>query len=230
MKCKWKIVSVFLVVLFLVMLFPATAFAEFGTQDEVSFWVHAIEFTQPENPGFSMNDRGYIRPKIDADKTFYAPLNVPNGVIVTNLVLYYLHGPLSFAPIEFTFEWSVGNAPYGPIDKVSSSQVGYGTVDTGGETINNDHMYRLVVDFPEDLKEVGFKGVKVSYQRQISPAPSTESFNDVPVGYFFHQHIEALAASGITTGFSDGTFRPKEYVTREQMAAFLSRALGLHHP
>ena len=46
--------------------------------------------------------------------------------------------------------------------------------------------------------------------------------------YWAFQHIEALAASKITTGFPDGTFRPTELVTRAQMATFLVRALGLH--
>jgi len=42
--------------------------------------------------------------------------------------------------------------------------------------------------------------------------------------------MEALAASGITVGYSDGTFRPTNPVTRAQMATFLARALGLHWP
>jgi hypothetical protein len=38
--------------------------------------------------------------------------------------------------------------------------------------------------------------------------------------------INRLAASGITGGCADGEFCPKRAVTREQMASFLSRALG----
>ncbi len=36
--------------------------------------------------------------------------------------------------------------------------------------------------------------------------------------------IEAIAAAGISGGFSDGTFRPNAPVTRGQMATFLVRA------
>lgn len=67
-------------------------------------------------------------------------------------------------------------------------------------------------------------GVKL----QISPAPAVATFPDVAPGFWAFQEIEALAASEITTGFPDGTYRPFEPVTRAQMATFLARALGLH--
>jgi hypothetical protein len=37
--------------------------------------------------------------------------------------------------------------------------------------------------------------------------------------------IGAVAAAGIASGFSDGTYRPNASVTRGQMATFLFRAL-----
>ena len=57
-----------------------------------------------------------------------------------------------------------------------------------------------------------------------------QTFPDVAPGYWAFQAIEALAAAGITTGFPDGEFKPTNPVTRAQMATFLARALGLHHP
>jgi glucose/arabinose dehydrogenase len=50
-------------------------------------------------------------------------------------------------------------------------------------------------------------------------------FLDIPVNSFFCKHIERLKALGITSGFGDGTYRPKEFVTRAQIAAFIIRAL-----
>jgi hypothetical protein len=39
-----------------------------------------------------------------------------------------------------------------------------------------------------------------------------------------HEHdIDALFEAGLTTGFSDGTFRPGDAVRRDQMASFLVR-------
>ena len=69
---------------------------------------------------------------------------------------------------------------------------------------------------------------RAQYVRQISPIPpGPPSFSDI-LGHPQRQAIEALAASGITGGFPDGTFRPNIGLTRAQMAAFLARALGLH--
>ena len=73
-------------------------------------------------------------------------------------------------------------------------------------------------------------GATLVWTRVISPAPGSATFPDVAPGFWAFQEIEALAASGITTGFPDGTYRPFEPVTRAQMAAFLARALGLHWP
>ncbi|MCL2593939.1 MAG: S-layer homology domain-containing protein [Promicromonosporaceae bacterium] len=56
--------------------------------------------------------------------------------------------------------------------------------------------------------------------------PSTARFTDVEVGSQFHCHIEWLAATGITTGWADGTFRPGANVERQAMAAFLYRGLA----
>jgi hypothetical protein len=77
---------------------------------------------------------------------------------------------------------------------------------------------------------VRFFGAAVEWRRIISPAPGSATFPDVSASFWAFQEIEALAASGITTGFPDGTFRPTAPVTRAQMAAFLARALGLHWP
>jgi hypothetical protein len=51
-------------------------------------------------------------------------------------------------------------------------------------------------------------------------------FNDV-AGTPHEQSINAVAQAGIAGGFADGTFKPSELVTRDQMATFLARALQL---
>lgn len=69
---------------------------------------------------------------------------------------------------------------------------------------------------------------RAEWKRQISPAPDTATFGDVPTGHLFFQQIEALAASGITAGCGGGDFCPNDPLTRGQMATFLAKALGLH--
>ena len=57
------------------------------------------------------------------------------------------------------------------------------------------------------------------------PATATDFFADDD-GSAHEADINRLAASGITGGCADGKFCPRSVVTREQMAAFLHRALG----
>ena len=57
-------------------------------------------------------------------------------------------------------------------------------------------------------------------------APSTPSFKDVPRDHPFYKEIEWMRARGITTGWSDGTFRPNDAVNRDAMAAFFYRYAG----
>ena len=77
---------------------------------------------------------------------------------------------------------------------------------------------------------LAFRSVEVDYMLQASPAPAYATFLDVPTSHIFFQYVEALAASGITTGCTSNLYCPDNYVTRGQMAAFLSRALGLNWP
>jgi hypothetical protein len=71
--------------------------------------------------------------------------------------------------------------------------------------------------------------VIVHWKRQVSPAPATATFNDVPTGHWAFRFIEALADSGITSGCGGGSFCPDNTLTRAEMAVFLSKALGLHY-
>ena len=55
---------------------------------------------------------------------------------------------------------------------------------------------------------------------------SASQFVDVPWQHQFYDDIQWLALSGITTGYSDGTFRPSQSVERAAMAAYFYRMAG----
>jgi hypothetical protein len=55
---------------------------------------------------------------------------------------------------------------------------------------------------------------------------SASTFTDVPRSNRFYEEISWLASRGISTGYSDGTFRPVQPVNRDAMAAFLYRLAG----
>jgi predicted acyl esterase len=60
--------------------------------------------------------------------------------------------------------------------------------------------------------------------------PATASFRDVSPSHPFFAEIEWMAEEGISTGFSDGTYRPGPAVSRQAMSAFLARVAGVPNP
>jgi predicted small lipoprotein YifL len=64
------------------------------------------------------------------------------------------------------------------------------------------------------------------------PTPPSQRFIDVPPGNLFYAFVEQMAVQGITLGCSaqGPQYCPAGVVTREQMAAFIIRALGDFNP
>jgi hypothetical protein len=99
------------------------------------------------------------------------------------------------------------------------------SADANGDGVTNPTSYRIEILAYSTL---GFGGVQIVWQRSISPPPLTPTFADVPATDGAFQHIEALAASAVTSGCGNGNFCPEATLTRRQMAVFLAKALGLH--
>ncbi len=66
----------------------------------------------------------------------------------------------------------------------------------------------------------------------IPPSPASQRFNDVPPSNPFYNFIDRLAVLNITLGCSDNPplYCPSPAVSREQMAAFMIRGLGVFNP
>jgi len=76
-------------------------------------------------------------------------------------------------------------------------------------------------------------GIGVAYSSGSDCAYAVQDFGrysgtfvDVPANHQFATEIEWLVDRDITTGFSDGRFKPQSSVTREAFAAFLYRTAG----
>jgi len=57
--------------------------------------------------------------------------------------------------------------------------------------------------------------------------PTAATFLDVAPDFWSYKHIEYLAQEGVVGGYPDGYYRPTWSVTRDQMAVYIARALGL---
>jgi hypothetical protein len=97
------------------------------------------------------------------------------------------------------------------------------------ETIDNlNHTYWVDYFAIVPGTSLQIQAVRLFYTLQVSPAPGSATFGDVPTSHPFFQFVQALVASGITAGCGGGNYCPDAPLTRGQMAVFLSKALGLH--
>ena len=68
----------------------------------------------------------------------------------------------------------------------------------------DDVAWLILVELPTTDATTGFNGVRLRWKRQVSPAPTTARFTDVPTTHVFFQYIEALAASGTSFEHDEG--------------------------
>jgi hypothetical protein len=160
----------------------------------------------------------------------WAPLQLPNGVVIDTIEGFFYDTSAANGSLILTRFF--GTNSFEDIGSASTAgTTGFQTVSYAlNRTVDNtNNIYVIYVDLPID-PALTFKGARVLYRRQVSPAPATATFTDVPTGHLFFPFIEALARSGITSGCAPGQFCPGASITRGEMAAFLSIALGLYWP
>jgi len=56
--------------------------------------------------------------------------------------------------------------------------------------------------------------------------PAAPSFKDVDAGSWYYSHVETVCSGDLMKGYADGSFKPNENITRQEIAAVLVRALG----
>jgi len=231
----------------LVVLAAGTAVAQsFGPGDQV-LSVDASAFLGFDIVGGFTNE-GYLFAFGGSSLLVYAPLALPDGAEITQICLYARNEDpadvvdLGLQAVKLV---SGGLAP-GVVDVpgtllVADFHFGFGTVCTDPisyvfhETADVDNdgtseivAHRLWAYVPAGA--FGLGGARITWHRQVSAAPATASFGDVPPEHPFFPYVEALRASGVTGGCqtSPPLFCPDAPLTRGQMAAFLAIALGLH--
>ena len=172
-----------------------------------------------------------------------AQLQLPEGALLGQLQFWaYDEDPdygLTFHVYEFC--QGVGFDPPTTTVLASADTFGsigyyYGFTPLNGYRVNNQNCgYSVRVIFiPGNTQcrsdKLQLQKFSVSWVRDVSPAPATATFTDVPTNHPFFQFVEALAKSGITGGCGGGNFCPDSPLTRGQMAVFLAKGLGLEWP
>ena len=178
-----------------------------------------------------------------------APLRLPAGAKIVSLELDAIDADAFdavFGTLWSCDRWGLNCSPHpaaaaGPGDCAMAGFVCSGkgfadgpttqTADLTPDAIvvdNTQSSYILTGWADESMAALG--GMIIGYVLQVSPAPGSPTFNDVPVSDPAFQYIEALVASGVTAGCGGGNYCPDSPLTRRQMAVFLAKALGLQWP
>lgn len=216
-------------------LLPTTRHApdEFGTQDYTVTTISATSFTADENSGWYTTLCCLSRAFGGGAGEFYASVNIPTGAVIDYIGLESYSTCAGVAGVEL---WQVTHGFTSGVATFSSTSHGYGTdynaSPIGFQLAQSAHnALVLQVELSSACANYpAFTWVEIWWKRVVSPAPATQTFNDVAPADFGYQYIEALAASGITGGCGGGNYCPNANLTRAQMAVFLSKALGLHWP
>ena len=220
---------------------PAPDF--YGTADTNYHYISAEEFQSTVATGYLETANGFWRGNYALFLAVVAPLRLPSGALVDGYTVVFddsdadqdialaLHrhwvgafGSTGTTQIGTTF-WSSGSPGVRStwVDLDPDHTISYFNTVT---LSTQSYIFRVAL---ENTPDVRFRGVIVHWKRQVSPAPATATFNDVPTGHWAFQFIEALSDSGITAGCGGGIFCPDNTLTRAEMAVFLSKALGLHY-
>jgi hypothetical protein len=201
------------------------------------------EFQGARPVSYSLNNGAsqgsYCSGDVTAECLGYAQIAAPEGAVLTGFDLW---GYDASTDADFHYaliaSCDVQETPvYLVLDQQDVPEQGgdfhYSLTYTPGFQVDNTNCgYSIRLKFtdggepPQDTA-IRVRRVRLSWVRQVSPAPDAATFADVPTDHLFFQFVEALARSGVTGGCGDGNFCPDAPVTRGQMAVFLAKALGL---
>jgi S-layer homology domain len=218
----------------------------FGTAEEGITIVGFQDFFPGSAGAYTQSTAG----ERQSSSPMYAGLNMlPNGALITQVGFYVRDDDSSS---DFN-----GNLCHTFVESNTGSSLQFDceaaitTMGVPGETLvfaNYDPplpiLYRYDADgdgdsdvvnyflqwYASNADDVAIRACRIRWKRQVSPAPATATFNDVPTSHPFFPFVEALAASGISAGCGTDIYCPNAPLTRGQMAVFLAKALGLHWP
>ena len=100
-------------------------------------------------------------------------------------------------------------------------------VDNGVVEGYLDGSYRPTETVTRDQMAVFIARAVVGGDAYVPTGPETAFFPDVPTDHWAFGYVEYIRGEGVTNGYPDGTYRPEEAVTRDQMAVYVQRAFAL---
>jgi hypothetical protein len=175
---------------------------------------------------------------IPGDTRVGFPIHLPTGALITSITMYFFDNDDLCSPGVGLWATNTIGGPTGLADLSVPAAFNGGASSNSVDLVppvqidNAAYSYAIkagLCSFSASTRNAIYK-FDVNYKLQVSPAPATATFGDVPTSNPQFQFIEALAAAGITAGCGGGNYCPNTPVTRGQMAVFLAKALGLNFP
>jgi hypothetical protein len=217
-----------------------------------------VEATRVESPNWGTSGRSFVRlnglafntdgghftttgsfgryPSVGGLAVLAADVRVPNGSIIDYLEIDFCDNldPEDIQLTLFDCDPVTGCTTVANVNSFANPGCSVISTSNFSHVVDNTtSSLGLVAHFDAVASfELELRGAVVGYHLQVSPAPATATFTDVPTTDQYFQFIEALAASGITSGcnVSPPQFCPDRPITRAEMAVFLAKALGLNFP
>jgi len=156
----------------------------------------------------------------------------PNGT--ATVVLYNpATGSLSFVPATFSNTNVVFHRPGNSIYTVIETNKSFD--DISGHWAKADVELlasKLIVDGTSDTTFEADRGITraefaalVVRSLGLTPDSTSSAFSDVKSNAWYAGVVAAAAKAGIINGYEDGTFRPNNQISREELAAMVVRAM-----
>jgi hypothetical protein len=190
--------------------------------------------------------RSTVYPFHQGNEQLFAPVELPDGAIVTGIALtYHILTEARVGAFEMSIEHfceadhlpcnndmrpqdgvlTPVNRPPGEYRVTNMFSEPRAPVDNANET------YYLELRSSNWDRSMAFGSARIYYRLSAGRArPVSPTFSDVPPESAYFPFVEALAAAGVTGGCGGGNFCPTAFVTREQLAVMLASAVGIYYP
>jgi hypothetical protein len=213
----------------------------FGTKDRIQYHVGYAEFSpDASTTPYATGGPAILGPSgrysVGTYGFFTAHPRLPSGALLQSFELDYCDNSvanvvLSLVDCDFMADNCNSLGQLSSSDGSSGCSFLVADISSFKYTMENNSRQLLLGAFTGagDTSTV-LLGAYIGYKLQVSPAPATATFGDVPTSHPFFRAIEALSAAGVTSGCGGGNFCPDQSVTRGEIAKFLANALGLHFP
>jgi Tol biopolymer transport system component len=90
----------------------------------------------------------------------------------------------------------------------------------------SDGTYKPTDPVTRDQMAVYISRALAGGDAKVPTGPATATFSDVPIDYWAFKYVEYAVTQNVVKGYSDGTYKPTDQVTRDQMSVFIARAIA----